>query len=118
MCPLYKKFEREFGSVMLHYCCLPAPSRHVAPALAEGGGITAIDNWQGDRTMFDEKDCFQDTLAVCTDVGKDDIISKEVFKDKFIMFNERPLIVSTYVESVDEGKKVYEIWREQFERGL
>jgi hypothetical protein len=114
MCPLYRKFEREFGSVMLHYCCTPAPSKHVAPALAEGGGINAVDNWQGYRTMFNEKDYFQETLAVCTDVSKNDILTGEIFRDNFFQLKQRPLIVSTYAESAEEGKKVYEIWQEQF----
>jgi len=113
MCPFYKKYEKEFGSVMLHYCCTPAPSTHVAPVLAEGGGISATDNWQGYRTMFNEKDYFQDTLAVCTDVNKDDILNGAIFRDEFIMYKKRPLVVSTSVESVEEGKRVYDIWREQ-----
>lgn len=112
MCPIYKKFEKEFGSVMLHYCCTPAPSTHVAPALAEGGGISAVDNWQGYRTLLDDKNYFQEKLTVCTDVECNDILDGNIFNDEFFMFEKRPLIVSTYVDSVEKGKKVYDTWRE------
>ena len=114
MCPFYKKFKKEFGNVMLHFCCTPAPSTHVAPALAKGGGICAVDNWQGYKTMFDEEDYNQETLAVCTDVNKNEILSGKVFGDLFLMNRKRPLFVSTNVESAEEGKKVYDIWQDHF----
>ena len=114
MHPLYRKFEQEFGSVMLHYCCLPAPSAHVAPALAGNSGISAVDNWQGYRTLLNENDFFQTAVAVCTDVNKNEILNGSIFKDEFIMFDRRPLVVSTSVENADEGKRVYEIWRTHF----
>ena len=111
MCPFYKKFGREFGCVMLHYCCTPAPSTHVAPALAKGGGISAVDNWQGYKTILNREDYFQETLGVCTDAKKEDILDRKIFNDEFVMFGGRPLIVSVNVDSADEGLEVYDIWR-------
>ena len=113
MCPLYKRFEEEFSSVMLHYCCMPAPSAHVAPALAEGGGITWVDNWQGYKTILKEEDYLRTDIGICTDIDKNLILSGDILKDEFFTI-DRPLVSSTRCATVEEGKAVYEKWQEYF----
>ena len=109
-CPYYKMFEKEFDKVMLHYCCTPAPSTHVIGGLIKGGGVIWVDNWQGYKTMVGEN-TFITGMGICTDVAKDDILSGKLFEDTFFTFRERPLAASVSVDTVDEGKKVYEIWQ-------
>ena len=113
MCPLYKKFEDEFSSVMLHYCCTPAPSAHVMPALKEGGGINWVDSWQGYKTLLKEEDYLRTDMGICTDIDKNLILSGDILKDEFFTI-DRPLVSSTNCETVDEGKAVYEKWCEYF----
>lgn len=115
MCPIYKKFEEEFDKVMLHYCCLPAPSNHVIDALAIGGSINCVDNWQGYKTLIGKNE-LQTDVSICTDVKSDEITSGEIWNNPFFTLNDRPLIVSTRVNTVDEGKQVYEIWRDQYDK--
>jgi len=110
MCPVFKRFENEFGSVMLHYCTVPAPSHHVVPALIKGGGVVAVDNRQGYKTLLNEEDYLQNRIAVCTDADKNDILNGDILKDEFFSYKERPLSVSVFVDSVDEGKKVPDVW--------
>ncbi len=107
MCPLFGKFKKEFGRVMLHYCCTPAPSQHVAGALAKGGVIDCIDNWQGYQTFFNG-DELQTQLGVCTDVDKELILNGTLFHDPFFCLKDRPLTVSTRADSVEEGKRLVE----------
>jgi hypothetical protein len=112
MCPLYKKFENEFGSVMLHYCCLPAPSMHVLPALTKGGGVTCVDNWQGYKTLLKEENYTQTDIGICTDVSMEQILSGELKDDEFFNTKGRPLTASVSVATVDKGIETYERWRE------
>lgn len=113
MCPLYKRFEEEFGAVMLHYCCLPAPSGHVIGGLAAGGGINCVDNWQGYQTLFNkESNVLQTDIGICTDVTKEQILSGSLVHDPFFTLEGRPLVCSTAVDTVEEGKRVYEKWQE------
>ena len=122
MCPIYREFECEFGAAMLHYCCTPAPSGHVIGALASGGGINCVDNWQGYRTFFnadcDVADTLQTDIGICTDITKEQILSGEIANDIFITLKGRPLTCTTHVDTVDEGKRVYEKWQEMFDCGL
>jgi len=64
---------------MLHYCCLPAPSGHVLPALAERDGIRCADNWQGYDTYFnkEQKGLLQDKVSMCFDLSIEDIENVE-----------------------------------------
>lgn len=112
MCPMYKKFQAEFGQVMLHYCCAPAPSAHVIGALARGGGVQCVDNWQGYKTLVKEEEELQTEIGICTDVDKDLILSGEIKTIPFFNGVQRPLTVSTKCDTVDEGRRIYEKWLE------
>jgi hypothetical protein len=111
MCPIYKRFEQEFGSVMLHYCCTPAPSTHVAAALVKGGGVSWVDNWQGYKTLLKEEDYLKNNIGVCTDIDKNIILTGEIANIPFYN-TDRPLVANTACTTVEEAKKVYEIWQE------
>jgi len=115
ICKQYKDFENEFENVMLHYCCTPAPSTHVIGALVKGGGVICADNWQGYRTMVGDN-TFIKGIGICTDVQKEDILSGRIFEDEFFTFRERPLTVSVNVDTVDEGKRICELWNEKMNR--
>jgi hypothetical protein len=114
MCPQYKSFEKEFGKVMLHYCCLPAPSTHVLPALIEGGGVSCVDNWQGYKTLLKESDYTQTAIGVCTDVSSKQIMSEELINEDFFQTKGRPLAASVRVNTCDEGKSIYDKWQQLF----
>ncbi len=114
-CPYYKMFEKEFDKVMLHYCCTPAPSTHVIGGLINGGGVIFADNWQGYKTMVGDN-IFIKGMGICTDVNKDDILSGNLFEDPFFKFRERPLTVSVTADTIDEGKKLYDIWQEKMNK--
>jgi len=110
MCPFYKRFEKEFGSVMLHYCCTPAPSTHVASALVSGGGVKWVDNWQGYKTLLNEQDYFRTDIGICTDIDKELILSRAINDMPFYNI-KRPLVSSVSCDSVADGQLLYEIWR-------
>lgn len=111
MCPMYKKFEKEFGSVMLHYCTTPAPSTHVLPALINGGGVSWVDNWQGYKTLLKEEDYLNTKMGICTDISSDFVLGEEIKDDKFFTI-ERSLVASSGCTSVEHGKKVFGKWNE------
>ena len=122
MYPIYKRFADEFGALMLHYCCTPAPSGHVLPALLDGCGITCVDNWQGYPTFFNENrdGLLQDKIGICTDLDKSVVADPERLFAEHELFGKvqrkggRPLTVSTNVDTVDEGERLYHNWREFF----
>ena len=118
MCPLYKRFEAEFERVMLHYCCTPAPSQHVIGALGKGGGVHCMDNWQGYETIFNGN-MLQTEVGVCTDVSKDEILNGVIFENPLLKIKERPLVIGTMADTVEEGKKIYDLWRnmQEIKRG-
>ena len=115
MCPLYQRFTDQYSHVMLHYCCLPAPSGHVIGALNKGEGVAWVDNWQGYKTLFNG-DVLQKQMGICTDVKKEQILSGELLEDPFFTLQGRPLTASVSVDTVDEGKRVYAAWREMWEK--
>ena len=112
MCPFYKKFEKEFGKVMLHYCTAPSPSTHVAPALISGGGVAWVDNWQGYKTLLNESDYLRTDIGICTDIEKDIILSRTI-KDIPFYNIKRPLVSSVKCDSIEEGNLIYEIWKKE-----
>ncbi len=124
MFPLYRRFADEFGAVMLHYCCTPSPSGHVLPVLAEGCGITCVDNWQGYKTLFNERQdgLAQERVGICTDLPKEAVADPESLFTREPLFADvpreggRPLTVSVGVSSVDEGRRLYNGWRDFFAR--
>lgn len=126
MYPIYQRFADEFGALMLHYCCTPAPSGHVLPALVDGCGITCVDNWQGYKTFFNENQdgLLQDKVGICTDLPKEVVGNPEkLFADEALFgkvkrSGGRALTVSTGVDTVEEGKRLYHNWREFFEKSI
>jgi len=123
MCPIFKKLEKHFGNVMLHYCTTPSYSRHVLPALCEGGGVNAAESWQGLDTLVDFNNGaeYQDKVALCFDVNKnifddlDKFISQPLFHD-VKRKGGRGLVVGVRADNPEEGKKLYNMWRERFSR--
>ena len=121
MCPVYKGFEDEFGSVMLHYCTVPSPAFHVVAAFAEGGGVTAVDNWQGLDTLIDlsSDDLYQDKVAMCFDISKDSIFDivdymQHPFFSNVKRRGGRGLTASVHADNLYEGKRLYDIWQNYF----
>lgn len=120
--PLFDKIAEVFGSVMLHYCCTPAPSGHVVPALSDCKSVTAVDNWQGYHTFFDnnETGIAQTHTAVMTDLSSDIVSNpKTLMKDNPFFSdvprkNGRAIVVTTAVTSIDEGQSIYDNWRNYF----
>ncbi len=109
MCPIYKRFQKEFGKIMLHYCTTPAPSQHVIPALIRGGGIDAVDNWQGYESIINKEDYFQTELGMCTDLKKAYIFGDEIKNDEFLAFKGRPLVLSAWADDIEQGKRIFDI---------
>lgn len=111
MSPIFKRFQKEFGKVMLHYCTLPAPSTHVIKGLLSGGGVDCVDNWQGYKTLLNKEDYSQDKIGICTDFKFQSIINGDFKKEEILNTKNRPLTVSTFCETVDDGKAAVEIFR-------
>lgn len=116
--PTLEVFGNVFGSLCIHYCTKPAPSGHVLPVLVESDCIGAVDNWQGPDSFIgdDAPARMQAKIAILTDIdlttpGKiDEFLSQEAVRD-VPRKGGRGLVVATNVESVDEGKRVYEDWQ-------
>lgn len=116
--PCLKKFKAEFGYLMLHYCCKPAPSGHVLPALAQGNYVTAVDNWQGFQTFFQkEEDMLQEKIAICTDLPFETLMNFEDYAKETPFFSQvhrkggRGLTISTCAPSVEEAKRLWKKWQ-------
>ncbi len=116
--PMLKKFKETFGNVMLHYCCLPAPSGHVLPALTNCDYVTAVDNWQGYRTFVkNDEDLLQDKIAICTDLSYDKVVDFERIYEEEPFFHAvkrkggRGITITTTAPSIEEGQKIYDNWQ-------
>lgn len=116
--PCLKKFKKAFGEVMLHYCCAPAPSGHVLPALNKGDYVRAVDNWQGFQTFFNkEEDMLQDKIAICTDLPFDTVMNFEEYTEKTPFFSKvkrnggRGLTVTTVAPSEEDAKRLWNKWQ-------
>lgn len=120
--PIFKKFADEFGQVMLHYCTTPAPTGHVLPVLAECPYVKCVDNWQGYRTFFGPKETFmhQDKISICTDLNTEELIDLDKFFDEQPFYskvprkNGRGILATVYVQSLEEGQRLYYNWRNYF----
>lgn len=124
MFPVYNRFAEEFGNVMLHYCCLPAPSGHVLPTLTECPGISCVDNWQGIRTFFDKNGTGmdQEKISICTDLSVENVLNVEKFMAEIPFYSSvkrkggRGITATVFASTVDEGKYLYDTWQEYFRR--
>ncbi|MHB1484899.1 MAG: uroporphyrinogen decarboxylase/cobalamine-independent methonine synthase family protein [Saccharofermentanales bacterium] len=122
--PVYDRFAKEFGSVMLHYCTTPAPSGHVLPVLTECSGIRCVDNWQGYRTFFNENEdgLLQEKVSVCTDLiieqveNVDKLMQGEPFFAKVPRKCGRGIAASVIAENIEQGKRLYYNWVNYFEK--
>jgi hypothetical protein len=117
--PQVKKFKDTFGNVMLHYCCLPAPSGHVLPVLTKSDYVLAVDNWQGYKTFANkEEDILQDKISICTDLSYEEVVGFDELYNKEPFFNVvkrkcgRGITITTIAPSVEEGQKLYDEWKQ------
>jgi len=118
--PCMKKFKDAFGNLMLHYCCTPAPSGHVLPALVAGGLVNAVDNWQGFETFFNnEQDKLQDQVAICTDIPFETMMNFEEYANKTSLFSQvkrrggRGLTITTTAPSEAEARRLWKMWEKR-----
>lgn len=116
--PCLKKFKNAFGHLMLHYCCTPAPSGHVLPALAQGDYVTAVDNWQGYETFFNKKeDMLQEKIAICTDIPFETLMNFEEYAKDNSFFSQvrrnggRGLTITTEAPSEEEARMLWKMWQ-------
>ena len=116
--PCLKRFKEVFGHVMLHYCCTPAPSGHVLPALLNCDYVDAVDNWQGYKTFFNkEEDMLQDKIAICTDLPFETLMNFEEYAEKVPFFSQvrrkggRGLTISTTAPSEEEARRLWRKWQ-------
>lgn len=123
LCPVFDRYKKELGGVMLHYCCTPAPSGHVLPTLAECDSVRCVDNWQGVDTYFDEAGTgrLQDKVSMFADFPIEEVsdIEKFLSRDIFSKVKRnggRGFVVRTDAENVDEAARLYDKWREYFEK--
>jgi hypothetical protein len=121
--PVYKRFKDELGGVMLHYCCLPAPSGHVLPTLAECDSIICVDNWQGYQSYFNKEQygLLQDKVSMCFDLSIEEVENVEKLMENPLFRDVkrksgRGLIVMAHSNDIEHSKKVYDNWRNYFER--
>jgi hypothetical protein len=121
--PIFSRFKEELGGLMLHYCCLPAPSGHVLPALAECGSVRCVDNWQGYESFFNKKQdgLLQDKVAMCCDFTIEEIESVEKLMEKPLFRDVkrkggRGLVVMTSTNDIERSKRAYDNWKNYFER--
>lgn len=121
--PCLKKFKDAFGYLMLHYCCTPAPSGHVLPALAQGAYVTAVDNWQGYETFFNNKeDMLQEKIAICTDIPFETLMNFEESAKENPFFSQvrrnggRGLTITTQAPSEEEAKRLWKKWQKLYGR--
>ncbi len=119
--PCLKKMHAEFGKLMLHYCCTPAPSGHVIEALLRCDYVDAIDNWQGYETFFrNDEIVVQDKISICTDLpyeavdNFDEYIKDKPFFKDVMRKNGRALTITTKVKTVQEGNALYQKWQKNF----
>ena len=123
LCPVFDKFKEELGGVMLHYCCTPAPSGHVLPTLARTDSVRCVDNWQGYKTYFNENGdgMLQDKVSMFADFPFEEVSDIENFM-KLDIFSKvkrkggRGFVVRTDAENIEEAAKLYDRWREYFEK--
>ncbi len=121
--PRFEQFADAFGSVMLHYCTLPAPAGHVLPILRECPAVRCVDNWQGYRTFFDAgaSGMLQNSIAVCTDLTEEQARDPNVFLREEPFYSEVPraggrgIAASYTADSIGEGQEIYSRWRRHFE---
>ena len=120
--PSMQVFKEELGGIILHYCCKPAPSGHVLPALCECGDIVrAVDNWQGYRTFFNENGdgMLQDKIGMCADFPISEVENVEKFMEQDI-FSKVPrkggrgFLVRTRAKTLDQAKALYDNWQNYF----
>lgn len=124
MFPIYEGFAEKFESVMLHYCCLPAPSGHVLPTLVDCSAIRCVDNWQGYSTFFnkDGAGMDQEKICICTDLSAESVLNVDKIMTERSFFSKvkrkegRGLTVAVYAASIDEGRKLYDTWHNWFLR--
>ena len=122
LCPVMDIFKQELGGVVLHYCCTPAPSGHVLPALAECGGVVrAVDNWQGYKTFFNEKGdgMLQDKVGMFADFPIAEVSNVEKFMELDIFSKVkrkggRGFVVRTRAATLDQAKALYDDWQNYF----
>ncbi|MCK9479141.1 MAG: hypothetical protein M0R40_06530 [Firmicutes bacterium] len=122
--PSCRLFRKTLSGLMLHYCCLPAPSGHVLPTLAKFPDvIDAVDNWQGVGAFFN-KDCeglLQDKVAMCFDISYDEafdvdkLMEKPIFKD-VPRKGGRGLFVGVNSPNLEASKRLYCKWQDYFEK--
>ncbi len=121
MFPIYDKFARELGEVMLHYCTSPAPSGHVIPVLIESGSVRCVDNWHGYRSFFgpDKKGYLQTKISFCTDLEPASITppQKLLFGDDEFFTSVprkggRGIAATVTVSDIEEGRELYSRWLE------
>lgn len=112
MCPLYQRFEQEFGRVMLHYCCTPAPSTHVLGALMQGGGVDCVDNWQGYQTLVPAELETQSAIGICTDIPEDWILDGTAMHNAFFDVRGRVLASSTVCADAAKGNELWKAWHD------
>ncbi len=130
MFPHGEQFAQHFGHVQIHYCTGGAGndggyarSAHVIKTLAECPAFLAIDNWHGYKSAFNGDDALmlQDKIGICTDLSPEDVLHVDQFMQKPFWAqvprkHGRAITASVTVESIEEGKRLYDIWRNYFEK--
>jgi len=122
--PVLQRLAKQHGKLCIHYCSKPAPSSHVLPVLTECEGVAAVDTWQGPDAFIgnDAPARMQDRVGLIFDA---DLTTEE----KMVSFlgwepiravrrkGGRPLVLHTSAASVDEGRRIFDMWQAKMANG-
>jgi uroporphyrinogen-III decarboxylase len=121
--PIIAKFRENLGPMYIHFCTEPAPSDHILPVLSESDDVIAVDNWQGPE-IFIGQDSLTELQSKIAIIGDIDVRKPERMTDflnqKSIMEvprkGGRGLIMTSCADNIDDGRRIYNQWRELQER--
>ena len=129
MFPLAAEIRKHFGRILIHYCtnndtggCVASTS-HVLRTVRNSDDFLSIDNHGGYESacIGDPELLLQSDVGVVTPIEADDIrrldeLCKEPFFATVPRKNGRPLAFALAVDSVEEGRELFDLWRQRFDR--
>lgn len=116
--PILTQFGERFGQLCIHYCSKPAPSAHVLAALCACRCVGAVDTWQGPDAFIGDRapGRMQSCVGLIFDVDLTTGDKMDAFLDwepvrEVPRRNGRPLVLHTSAASVEDAKRIYEVWQ-------
>ncbi len=127
MMPHAAEIRKNFGPVLIHYCTgndtggFCAETKHVLRTIQHSKDFLAIDNHNGRESACngDAELLLQSEMGVITLITSEEVqqvgkLCMEPFFADVPRKNGRPLAFALTVDSVAEGRELFDMWRQQF----